>query len=983
MACNPYGVTVLTNSLPRYAWLRHSSHMSDCLVNNNVNDILEDSAGNLWFATGDGISVLSDHGRRWRTLLSRHATPGDAEPRPVLALCEVEPGVVWATGYSDEISVVRGGGASVSTLRTFTEAGEERADKFIQSAYRDADGYVWLGGFYTLRRIDPLTGGCRYYAIDQVSCITARDDRRLWIGTARGLYSLDRKSGSLTQLRLSKRRHTYICSLRQTADGKLYIGTSCSGLMVYDPATGRCRNYNSANSTLITDNIHTIVANGDGSKLVMGTDKGLTQYDVRRDIFRNWTYDQGMLTTYFNATSGVYSSDSSFVMGSNDGVVAFRINSWHDRPMRSRMVLSDMRIDHELVRPGDENSPLTDDIDNTTSITLSHDQNTFSIDLSSINYDYPSDVVYTWRLLGLDSRWTRLDDGGVIRYSALHPGRYTLQVRAVSSESRDHVIEQREIAIRVFPPVWLSLPALLIYAVVLVVAVWLLVRLAAIIRQRRASAEKIDFFVRSAHDIRTPLTLIKAPLEELSRTERFTADGSANMEVAMRNVESLLRLTDNLMNFERASAASATLSRSDHSLGLYVSEQAKPFADYAALRGVSLSFVDHTDGAVVSFDREKMDSVLKNLLSNAVKYTPKGGAVTVTATDGSDAWSVEVADTGIGIPASERRKLFRLYYRASNAVNMSVAGSGVGLMLVRRLVEMHGGKVTLRSVDGGGTSVRISVPKDSKTVVAKVEKSCNAGRRLLIAEDNEELRNYLKHSLETSYDVRLCSNGKQALTEISEYKPDIIISDIMMPEMRGDELCAAVKGNIETSHIPVILLTALSSENDVLHGLSLNADDYIAKPFSVGMLRARIDNLLSNRRLLWRKYVAGSGVEMSQSDVDRLTELDRRFVDDVRRCVLEHVDDRNFNVDTLCGLLNMSRTSFYNKIKALTDSSPADFIRAVRLARAAELLSSGGGYSVTEVAEMSGFNDAKYFREVFRRHYGVSPTKYGGQKKNF
>jgi DNA-binding response OmpR family regulator len=528
-----------------------------------------------------------------------------------------------------------------------------------------------------------------------------------------------------------------------------------------------------------------------------------------------------------------------------------------------------------------------------------------------------------------------------------------------------------------------------------------------IARQRRVSAEKINFFINSAHDIRTPLTLIKAPLEELRRTESFTASGAENMSVAMRNVDNLLRLTANLMNFERASLYSDCLCKSCVELGSYIGRLLQPFSTYAEAKGVSLSFIDRSRGASAWMDVDKMDSVVKNLLSNAVKYTPQGGTVSVTLTDANDAWSLEVNDTGIGIPFGERRKLFRLYYRASNVVNSNITGSGVGLMLVKRLVEMHSGRIALKSKEGKGTSVRLTIPKRSKALSRAKEvyhipttessdcteivvadgtdsisvASADSRQRLLIVEDNEDLRNYLKRALHTDYDVRLCNNGKEGLTEISEYKPDMIISDIMMPEMRGDELCQLVKSNIETSHIPVILLTALGSESDVLHGLSLKADAYIAKPFSMELLRGSIASILANRRMLWQKYSAGFGEEMSRSDVDRLAEIDRRFIDEVRRHVGSHLDDQGFNVDTLCGLLNMSRTSFYNKIKSLTGMAPADFVRTMRLTRAAELLSAGG-HSVTEVAEMTGFNDAKYFREVFKRHCGQSPLQYAREHQS-
>ncbi len=990
LASNPYGVTVLTNSLPQYYWLRHSSQDCQSIVNDNVNDVMEDSDGDIWFATDNGVSVLNPKKRQWQSLLNNLD-----DSQVFLTVREAGSGVVWAAGHSDKIYVIdKRHGMMTRTYRIPAETGNVRVDKYIQSALYDSDGYMWLGGCYGLKRIDTDGNVCRDIGLDFVSAIIEKDDDNLWVGTSLGLYIVNRHDCSVKRVRLSPGA-TYIYSLYQNDSGTLYVGTSCSGLIAYEYKKGTMRRYTSGNSTLITDNIHSIVADTDDKNLVLGTDRGLTRFDLKRNLFRNWTYDQGLFTTYFNHGSGIYTTDGYFVMGSNDGAVAFKINSWHDRPMKSKMVLSDMRIKYEIVRPGMDGSPLVNDIDETTELTLDYDQNIFSIDVSSINYDYPSDVAYTWRLLGFYDKWSRLDDESVIRYSGLPPGHYTLQIRAVSNEYNDRILEERSISIHIKPPFWSSSSAIVIYLLAFSLLCFIALRILIVFRHKRASAEKIRFFVNTAHDIRTPLTLIKAPLDDVRRNEKLSPDGTDNIDMAMRNVESLLRLTDNLINFERVAAYSGRICKSRHLLGEYVGGLVKSFAQYADAKGVRLEYNNNAGGLDVWLDREKMDSVLKNLLSNAIKYTPCGGSVVVSVCDNGTSWRVEVADTGIGIPPAERKRLFNSYYRATNAVNSKVTGSGIGLMLAKRIVVMHGGTISLHSAVGGGTVVTLNVPKRSKALdkavavvdvghtpsdelvgksVTDVQSRHSDGRRrryrLLIVEDNDELCHYLGRTLSEEYDIRMCNNGKEALTYIGEYKPDVIISDIMMPEMRGDELCRCVKSDINTSHIPVILLTALSDDVDMIHGLSLNADEYIGKPFSIDLLKARIRAIVANRALLRSKYL---GVE--EPDEEGLTELDRRFLSDVRRHIEEHIDEQEFNVDALCRLLNMSRTGFYNKLKALTGRAPADHIRIVRLCMAAKLLCDGR-YSVTEVSDMTGFNDAKYFREVFKRHFNVPPARY-------
>ena len=564
-------------------------------------------------------------------------------------------------------------------------------------------------------------------------------------------------------------------------------------------------------------------------------------------------------------------------------------------------------------------------------------------------------------------------------------------------------------------PIWLSIWALLLYAIVIAAIVTITLRVIILRKQRKTSDEKIRFFINTAHDIRTPLTLIKAPLEELSEKEDLTPGGRSNMNTAIRNVNALLRLTTNLINFERADTYSSALYVSEYELSTYMEEMINAFRAYADVKRVSLTYESNFRYMNVWLDKDKMDSILKNLISNALKYTPEGGSVHIFAAETEDNWSVEVKDTGIGIPASEQKKLFRMHFRGSNAINSKVTGSGIGLLLVWKLVRLHKGKINFSSTEGKGSCIKVIFPKKEKyyrkavhspkpgsekvvytesgvpknislsTVydTARQKQQQNGDLpKILIVEDNDELREYLRNTLSDDYIIQVCSDGKQALDIVKEYMPNMIISDIMMPEMRGDELCHRLKNDIETSHIPIILLTALNNDRNIIEGLKTGADEYIVKPFNIGILRATIANILTNRSLLRHKY---ANLELNDEESDTAcincsTDIDWKFISTVKKSVEDNMDNSSFTVDVLCNLLNMSRTSFYNKIKALTDQAPADYIRLIRLKRAAQLLKEQQ-HSITEVAEMTGFSDAKYFREVFKKHFNVSPSQYAKQKE--
>ena len=722
----------------------------------------------------------------------------------------------------------------------------------------------------------------------------------------------------------------------------------------------------------------------------------------------------GLMTTHFNALSGVLRKNRKFILGSSDGAVEFDKDMKLPRGYSSKMIFSDFKLFYQTIYPGDEDSPLKASINETKELKLKYNQNIFSLQVSSINYDYPSNIIYSWRLEGFYDEWSKPGTENTIRYTNLAPGKYTLRVRAISNEDKRVMLEERSMDIVIAQPFWLTIWAVLLYAAFLCLIAIILLRILILRKQRKVSDEKIHFFINTAHDIRTPLTLIKAPLEELREKEELSKEGVSNMNTALRNVNALLRLTTNLINFERADVYSSELYISEHELNTFMNEIYGAFQQYANIKHINFTYESNFRYVNVWFDKEKMESILKNVISNALKYTPENGSVQIFVSEAEDSWSVEVSDTGIGIPANEQKKLFKLHFRGSNTINSKVTGSGIGLMLVWKLVRLHKGKINLSSIENQGSIIKITFPKDSKRYrkahlatpnkqrpetkssnniplpapeiyenPQKKEKK-EKSQRILIVEDNDELRNYLSQTLSEDYLIQVCSNGKEALTVIPEYKPDLVISDIMMPEMRGDELCQAIKSNIETSHIPVILLTALNNEKDILSGLRIGADEYVLKPFNIGILKATISNLLANRALLRNKYASLNPEDEENDDeeeyINYSQDIDWQFIADVRKNIKDNIDNSALTVDVLASLMGMSRTSFYNKLKALTDQSPGDYIRLIRLKHAIKLLKENV-HNITEISEMTGFNDVKYFREVFKKHYNVSPSQYFKEKK--
>ena len=881
LANYPTGITIRNNRYGSYDLIRHSLGNTRSLVNDQVHDVVEDSDGDLWFATSNGISFYQTDTKEWRSFFSSFDPVPNDENHIFLALCEVSPGVMWAGGYTSGIyKIEKKKGFKVTYLSPAAIAGV-RPDQYIYDIKKDSGGDIWSGGYYHLKRINLDTKNVRLYpGVSSITTIQEKDDRLMWIGTRMGLYLLDKESGIYRYIDLPI-ESPYICALYQREDGILYIGTRGAGLLVYDINKKKfIHQYRTDNCALISDNIYTILPRQDES-LLMGTETGITIYSPQKHSFRNWTREQGLMSVNFNAGSATAWNKSTLVFGGNEGAVKFPTNIQIPEPHYSRLLLRDFMIAYHPVYPGDDGSPLKKDIDETDRLELAYGQNTFSLDVASINYDYPSNILYSWKIDGYHKEWSRPSQDNRILVRNLPPGSYTLQIRAISNEEKYKTYETRNIQIVITPPVWASLWAMVGYAILLVLVMIIIFRIIMLQKQKKVSDEKTRFFINTAHDIRTPLTLIKAPLEEVIENRMVTEQALPHMNMALKNVNTLLQLTTNLINFERIDVYSSTLYVSEYELNTFMNDVCAAFRKYAEMKHVRFVYESNFDYLNVWFDSDKMGSILKNILSNALKYTPEEGSVCISACEEGNTWSIEVKDTGIGIPSCEQKKLFRNCFRGSNVVNLKVTGSGIGLMLVYKLVKLHKGKIQIQSNEQQGTCVRVTFPKGNshlhkakfispklpderpETIIPgsisdlpamEISQINSSLQRILIVEDNDDLRNYLVDILKTSYNIQACPNGKDALIIIREFNPDLVISDIMMPEMSGDELCSAIKGDIEMSHIPVVLLTALGDEKNMLEGLEIGADAYITKPFSVGILKATIKNLLANRALLRQVY---------------------------------------------------------------------------------------------------------------------------------
>lgn len=998
----PTGITIYTEKYPAYEWFMHSANYTNSLVNNCINGIMEDSDGDSWYATSNGVCYFDVSENRWINFHSSQTPNADQSENHIFtSLCESSPGIILAGGYMSGIYRINKRTHEVTFFRQKDIRQGEGPDKYIRSIYRDNENLIWIGGFYRLKSYNPTNQEvCEYNVGYPITCIAQKDEHSLWIGTINNLFIFDKRSNKAIPFETNFDIQCINMIYNDPAKNYTYFGTYGNGLFIYDNHTKKVTRYYDENCGLISNNIYSIVPDRNGN-LYLGTENGLSFFDTKADTFTNWTKEQGLLASSFNPNAAIHTSDGYMIFGSNEGVIVLPDSIQLPRTFTSHMIFSDLSIMYRTVHPGEKGSPLTQTLDQTSCIELDYDQNTFSMNVSSINFDNPSNIMYTWKLEGFYDHWTPPSSDNLIRYTNLSPGSYTLHVRAILMDNHQ-VLEEREIQILIGRPIWMTFWAFVLYALIIIGISYAIMRYQMIRRDKQISQAKINFFMQTAHDIRTPLTLIKAPLGEILKNEQLTEQGTTNLNLAIQSTDNLSELANNLMNFQKEELYSSRILVTQHELNQYIQGYMQQFKAYAEQKGIDFQYKSNFSSLEVWIDQNKIDSILQNLLSNALKYTSKGGSVIIEAGHNKSRWTLIIKDTGIGIPKEDQKKLFKFLFRGSNATNQLITGSGVGMLLTYRLIKNHEGKISFTSTENVGTTFQLSFPIRSEhyqyrneeyngsvapvllqdgispvmPVVEPLQVTTHPDSpRIMIVEDNASLRLFLMKSLSDTYQVEGAENGQEAIDKIKIQQPDLIISDVMMSVMDGETMCRTLKSDIETSHIPIILLTALGDKKDILRGLETKADMYIVKPFDLMVLKANISNILENREIIRKKLQQASiNIEAKPEEIDMPTNLDNEFMQKVTTLVKENLG-KDLTVDTLCAGMNMSRTSFYNKIKALTGMAPNDFIRNIRMQEAATLLKSQK-YTVAEVADMMGFADPKYFTDTFKKFYGVPPSIY-------
>nr|WP_302831090.1 hybrid sensor histidine kinase/response regulator transcription factor [uncultured Bacteroides sp.] len=1003
--------------------LAHEKGNPHSLFNNNVNGIEENVEGNLWLATDGGVSIRNKMSDTWKHVLKETV---------VISLCKSGDGTVWVGTYGNGVYLLDAEGR---VLRHLTKQKGELTTNYIFSVMQDMDGDLWIGGLDgCLLMLDKKGEQRRLFDVKWVQSIKSIDGERIAVATVNGFYIIDKHTGNMQHYATSrefnnKNASAYIISMLFNGDGTVWLGTEGGGLNLYDMKSRTLKTFTTQEG-LPSNDIYSLALDGK-NRLWVSTGKGIALIDSFRVSNLNYV---GNIDKEYNKSSFVRLKSGEFVYGSTNGAVSIMPLAISTAEYRAPLRFTSLTVDYQDADEAKTLRPVIHDMLAGGEVRLGYNHNSFGISFESINYRFQRDIVYRYILEGYDNNWSEPSADGRVQYAKVLPGDYLFKVQSLR-RSDGKIISEGVLKVNILQPWWNSWWAWTLYVCMVLFVFYFILRYKGNQLQKKYDEDKIRFFVDTAHDIRTPVTLIMAPLEDLSKEQGLSEKARYYLNLAHEGTTKLYSLITQLLEFEKVDTNNQQLALVPLNLNAILSEEYSAFRPFCDKKQVSLKLSMPDECIYVPADKHFVEMMLDNLLSNACKYTKTQGEICLSLEVTKRKAIVVVKDNGIGIPKKARKHIFADIYRAENARSSQEEGTGFGLLQVHRIVKMLHGKVSFRSEEGKGTTFTVTLPRTVSAVepmsyptdvsdenipvsskdinvqdtvaVPEVNDTDNIGghddrNTLLIVEDHEALRYYLRQTFERDYRVVDVADGQEALVYLENEYPDIILSDVMMPGIQGDELCRLVKENPDTSGIPFILLTAKVNHDAVVEGLKKGADDYIPKPFSTEILKLKVQGLIDNRnrqraffmrqaitQVEVRHRSAGDEEEMEAVEVvvendggtpddlpvETISESDRQFIVQATRFVIDHLDDLDFNINLLCQEMAMSRTLFYSRLKSLTGKGPQEFIRIIRLQKAAELLKEGK--SVAEVATDTGFVNTKYFSSLFKKQFGMQPSKYG------
>ncbi|NQZ76762.1 MAG: response regulator, partial [Ekhidna sp.] len=992
------------------------------LPDNNIQSVIKDSNKALWCGTwGGGIGYSRDE-RNFVHLLGTRGLK-------VSSFAEFDQWML--AGTKAGVFVYRVDQPESGPIEQLLKSNK------IKEVFLDSQRRIWVGtqqkGLFLLERKNGKFSATQRFAQEgkdksglqsnRISKVTEDADGTIWVGTYNGLYSFDedniqfvRRDDGLQELFPS----VIILSIMSYED-HLWVGVpgGLLQLQIEDDSLNFVRKYNTEDG--LKNDYITAVSQDQRSSIWLSTASGIATIPAGGKAVINLTGAQGgvhsmNINSYHNDGEKIYFGSSNGLLTISPLQIDLRVDS-------SEIVFTSLKVDNLEVRVGDvvnDRVMLSKSISYEDEITLTHRESIMSLQFVSNDFGDRENLKYEYRIAGLNDSWIDNGSNTEISFIGLDAGSYTLELRASKNGVSWGAIKQ--IRINVSPAPWNSNWAYGIYVLVLIAIVVYISRffvnrakleanleLARMneVKETELSNAKLKFFTNISHELRTPLTLIMSPISDILNKKSLDSEVRERLNYVDKNAKKLFDLINQLLDFRKADQGQLKLRVAQGNFIKFLQEIFLTFKGYAEAEGVEYGFHTSSDQITLAYDRDKMEVVICNLLSNAFKFLDKNGAVQISVSEDEQNCYISVIDNGKGISEENVAKIFDRFYQIKGTQSSSVIGSGIGLSLSKKIVTLHSGDIEVRSQLGKGTSFIVTLPKgvdhfqpedmiegfeDSESIagydkgtstvetgIELADLSIDDGKiNILVVDDNLDIRNYLESIFDKEgYNVLKAENGLEGKDLALEQVPDIIISDVMMPEMDGLELCRILKEDLRTSHIPIILLTARTSKVYEIEGLDHGADDYVTKPFDASVIRSRVASQVENRKKV-RSYLINK-IRFEPNAVHRAVDKEEQFIHDVSAIIEGSIQDTDFSIEALADELCMSQSTLYRKIKSLTGFSIAGFVRSIRLKKSAEILIAED-IKLSAVAYSVGFNDYKYFKKTFTEQFGLSPRDYRQNK---
>jgi signal transduction histidine kinase/DNA-binding response OmpR family regulator/ligand-binding sensor domain-containing protein len=1008
------------------------------LENKDCNVLCEDHAGNLWIGTnGSGVLKWDKQKGSFRLYRNQKENKSSISSDIIISILEDRKGTMWFGTFLGGLNNMVG--ERFNRYEPEVNNTNSLSNKSIYGLKEDQRQNLWiatLGG-----GVDELDNSRKNFIHHNITnapglnsnyilSMYTKDSTLIYLSTSLGIDVLNTKTNETrpvfkSQSQQNKLSDLIIYNTLIDKRNQLWIATD-NGINIYNPANNTINYINKA-SGLSSDQVVSLVEDNNGN-VWAGTRNGMaciyctTNSSTRRTEYNVISFDEndGLLSSIFNQNAVFKTREGKIYIGCTKGYTVFDPQKILFNTIVPQPRFTELLIGNEEILPNGKfkNRIILDaSIIHKNKIVLHYNEKNFTVNFSALSYIHPEKNRYRYKLKGFDEDWKETTNGvGSATYSNLNQGTYQLIVYA---SNNDNVWSAKplilEIVIR--PPFWFSWWAFVIYFILGVMLLWYIVNFN--LRKQKLEFEneqhvreakqlheidemKFRFFTNISHEFRTPLTLIVSPVEKLLLEAKSDEEKSL-LSIIQRNAFGLLELVNQLLDFRKLDVQKDSLNISVGDVVAFIKDICYSFTEMATKKSINFSFSTSVSELRIEFDPEKMKKIVSNLLSNAFKFTPNSGKIDVNMgliqqmNDDKQMLKITVSDSGIGIPAKDLERIFERFYRVENPENGHQTGTGVGLHIVSEYVKLHKGDIGVESQLGKGSIFTVSIPvtrhlqeefinqnitnasipeEQTPEEEAIFEEHRKKLPLMLVVDDNEDFRNFISALFTENYRILKAEDGEVAYQMILDKMPDLIICDVMMPKMDGFELCKLVKQDIRISHIPIILLTAKAGDENKYRGLEAGAEDYIAKPFNMEMLSLKVSRIIERQQKTREQFK--HKVDITTTDVE-ITSMDVKFVKKAVALVEANISSSEFLVEDLCREMGMSRVYFYKKILSLTDKTPSEFIRFIRLKRAADLLEKSQLF-VNEVAYQVGFNDPKYFRKYFKDEFGVSPNEY---KKKF